>query len=64
MRDLKLNSPRIRFNFGFHDGAVAGQYLHNHFDKAYLAGHQAGFEARRDYTVNTTSDAAWRARKR
>lgn len=67
-----LDSPRVRFNWGYHDAVadvsrarvrhdvVAGR----HFDKAYAAGYRAGWsEASTEGFVHGTSDAAWNAHK-
>jgi hypothetical protein len=54
---------RIRFNWGFHRGGEAREYLYAHFDAVYLAGFQAGFAVRSTYTINTLSDQAWQEYK-
>ncbi len=59
--------PRLRFNWGFHDGAADAKwsrpYSHKHFDAVYLAGRQAGYVVAQngEYTVNTKSDDAWKS---
>lgn len=55
--------PQVRFNWGFHDGAAARQYRHSHFDKFYLAGHQAGYNAKGNQEPIDSSLAAWKTYK-
>lgn len=67
-----LDEPRIRFNWGYHDGASdvrnnrhkSQEWFRNHFDKVYLQGYDVG---RRDmqngeYTENSTR--AWNERRK
>ena len=65
-------NKRVRFNWGFHDGAAdakngrterfgtsLGRFLENHFDQVYAAGCRAGIayaKAGRDHSL---SDEAW-----
>lgn len=61
-----LNRPRIRFNWGFHDGAGdhakgTGRSMADHFDRVYAAGYVAGFQARADGLSCTSSQDAWEA---
>lgn len=54
---------RVRFNWGYHDGAVVGApRLDSHYDRFYLAGYRLGQRDRNagGYDSQTaTSDAAW-----
>lgn len=58
-------TPRIRFNWGFHDGTAEAERgsvrnVSSHFDKAYAAGYDAGVAAFRETgTRPESSDAAW-----
>jgi ribosome modulation factor len=60
--------PRIRFNWGYHDGANAAKqkrpYKYKHFDKVWLAGWQAGYEDERAGNYRESSDAAWSAARK
>jgi hypothetical protein len=64
-------TPRIRFNWGFHDGAAdqrrgfvalwnRGAVVHHH-DGTYLAGYRAGQDAVKAGLSTESSDAAWAA---
>jgi hypothetical protein len=72
MRALSLDDPRIRFNWGFHDGAHARRdnlkawgdveaFSRRHFDRVYGAAYLAGYEAQRAGTYTGNSDAAWQS---
>lgn len=59
---------RIRFNWGFHDGASAAKTNRKnewekgeHFDEVYEAGFWSGYEEfkKGEYNDNTLSDEAW-----
>lgn len=57
----------VRFNWGFHDGMDAsahrGHSVYTHFDKAYLAGWQAGFQQFKSTGLSLSSDSAWSGHK-
>jgi hypothetical protein len=70
---LDLNSPRIRFNGGFHDGAAdaprgnfkpGGILTPNkpHFDKIYEQGYRAGYLAAHEGQNTDSSEPAWKVR--
>ena len=65
---MNMNNPRIRFNWGYHDGALAYDlrqgYRYTHFDRQYLAGWQAGYEGRKQGAYTTDSTQAWGRLKR
>ena len=58
-----MKTPRIRFNWGYHDGAMAFDmrypYQYKHFDLWYLKGWQAGYEDRHEGCYRQCSDLAW-----
>jgi hypothetical protein len=67
-----LDSPRIRFNGGFHDGASAflnalrswgdaDRFCARHFDRVYAAGYRAGFDSARAGDYRENSEPAWQA---
>jgi len=62
-----LCAPRIRFNWGFHDGTAEAQRgslrdVTFHFDKVYAEGYRAGIEAFcATGTRPESSEAAWLA---
>ena len=64
----KNTEPRIRFNWGYHDGAHEAQNrmwdrsLKSHFDKIYIQGYQAGRSDFLNGIYNQDSTEAWRAR--
>ena len=71
-----LDSPRLRFNGGYHDGAdnaetgarrIDGRHRFNiedaHFDHAYALGFVAGWDDMRRGDYSGNSDAAWKAFK-
>lgn len=74
MTTKTLRPPRIRFNWGFHDGSAdaerdkfqPGGILtpdRPHFDKLYEQGYRAGHESfRLNGKRAATSDAAWKVR--
>lgn len=71
-RTLSLDSPRIRFNWGFHDGAAnhagrsytdAAEFARKHFDREYARGYLAGFEAAQRGESTESSEPAWKARR-
>lgn len=57
--------PRVRFNWGFHDGTCDAQWsserdVSNHFDFVYAEGYRAGIKAFSDTGVRPeSSDSAW-----
>jgi hypothetical protein len=64
--------PRIRFNWGFHDGAAdqrsgfvalwnRGAVAH-HFDRTYVEGYYAGRDAVKAGLPTESSQPAWEAR--
>jgi hypothetical protein len=63
-----LCAPRIRFNWGFHDGTAEAQLgnvrdMSGHFDSVYAEGYRAGLAAfRATGTRPESSEAAWLAR--
>lgn len=64
---LDMKSPRIRFNWGYHDGAqtvLRHWRRHNsHFDKIYFQGYQAGLRDAQSGTYVEDSTQAWKERK-
>ena len=60
---LTLDSPRLRFNRGYHDGAQTARerwpYRCTHFDKVWLAAFQAGYNDQRNGVYSEDSSAAW-----
>jgi hypothetical protein len=64
-----LKSPRVRFNWGYHDGASdyarkrPRKWLHGHpHDKVYGQGYDYGYEDAMEGTYSESSDAAWASR--
>jgi hypothetical protein len=63
-----LDSPRVRFNWGFHDAtaeAARGRVrdVSRHFDRTYAAGYAAGVRAMQGTTARPeSSDSAWAER--
>jgi len=58
-------SPRIRFNWGYHNGAnglnLANYgYLYTHYDKPYLAGWQLGHRDKKEGTYSDDSLPPWK----
>jgi len=61
-------TPRIRFNWGYHNGANGfnlknAGYLYTHFDKTYLKGWQLGHRDKAAGNYNENSSAAWKESK-
>ena len=63
-----LAAPRVRFNFGYHDGADAQRAARRpawkygeHFDTSYEAGYWAGYEAAKLGRPTDCSAAAWQS---
>jgi hypothetical protein len=63
-----LDSDRIRFNWGYHDGAReidrpnpnrTPGWEARHFDPVYVAGHAAGTADKRNGTYAGNSESAW-----
>lgn len=65
---IKNTEPRIRFNWGYHDGAMEAQKrgwdrsLKPHFDQIYIEGYQAGRSDFLNGIYAGDSTEAWRAR--
>jgi hypothetical protein len=72
-----LTSPRVRFNFGYHDGAAnkranrqamwlkcyqGNGSMGSHYDKIYVEGYWQGHEAQAAGQYMESSQAAWSAR--
>jgi len=63
-----LDQNRIRFNWGYHDGAldirtgfVRRDDLDKHYDTVYVVGYRAGAEDMRNATYFEDSTKAWEA---
>lgn len=67
---MGLDNQRIRFNWGYHDGASdvrnvyktteeRQQFAASHFDRAYAEGHAAGDAAQTAGTYTNDSMVAW-----
>lgn len=63
-----LDSPRFRFNSGYHDGASDVNHrrrvknVRGHFDKVYAQGYEYGVEDARNGVYTENSDEAWKSR--
>jgi hypothetical protein len=62
-----LDQPRIRFNWGFHDGAEHRRNrvrnVSGHFDRIYAEGYRAGVSAAASGENTESSASAWKARR-
>lgn len=67
-----LDDPRIRFNWGYHDGASdvrnnrhkSDEWFRKHFDKVYLQGYAAGWRDMQNGEYQENSTRAWNERRR
>jgi hypothetical protein len=70
-RAISLDSPRVRFNWGYHDGASDAQHKRPirepnikgwpaALNRAYRQGYEAGVRDVREARYSGNSDAAWR----
>jgi len=72
---MTKSSDRVRFNWGYHDGAIAcrglratidrngfGVIMAKHNDKVYAHGYKSGFSAQQSGVYAENSDAAWAGR--
>lgn len=70
-KHLTLDSSRVRFNWGYHDGASDVEHdrvtrkrsmMASHFDKIYAQGWEYGVEDAREGVYTGNSDEAWKSR--
>lgn len=68
VKPTDLDQNRIRFNWGYHDGAhdtrvgfVRRDDLDQHYDQVYVRGYRAGAEDMRQATYFGDSTKAWEA---
>ena len=62
-----LESPRVRFNWGYHDGALEASWgkvrsMSRHFDKIYAQGYEFGVEDFHEGKDTSNSNDAWKSR--
>lgn len=67
-KSTTLDAPRIRFNWGFHDGAAESRRnrirnVSRHFDRIYAEGYQAGVSAAQRGDNTDSSAPAWKNRR-